>query len=105
VPGRLHVAFDPFLDVFDVLLGVLEISVEVALVAVHKAGSRRLRGVKRERPGTMLNASREVAGQCIRFGGGKVHILGTSFRVEFVERVLDWSAYNSEKLRFGDDWF
>jgi hypothetical protein len=47
MPGCFNVALDPFFDVLDVLLGVFEVFVEVALVAVDKAGFGGLGGFNR----------------------------------------------------------
>lgn len=81
-------AFNPFLDMRDVFLGVLEIVVHVALVAVEEVNLRRFAGLDRHRPGSVLDASCDVAWECICFGRGEVHVFGAGFGVEIVEWVL-----------------
>lgn len=92
VPGGFDVALDPFFDVLDVSLAVFEVFVEVALVAVEETGFGWLGWLDGQGPGAMLDAGCDVAWEGVGFGGGKIHVFGSGFRVEIIEWVLEKSA-------------
>lgn len=83
VPGGLHVSCHPFLDVRDVLLGVLErlregldVAVQLTLV-VEKIGLRnRACSFHRNGPGAMLQVGRDVVRSGVHVTGFQVHVAG-----------------------------
>jgi len=62
VPSGLDVALNPLLDVGNILLGVLEVLVDVLAVAVEHAWLWWLARLNWHRPRAVLDTSSEVAG-------------------------------------------
>jgi len=69
VPGRLDVAFDPLLDVLDVLVGVLELLVVGFIVRVEPVDRGWLAFFERHAPASVLDPGSEVAWEGICVGG------------------------------------
>lgn len=80
-------SLDPFLDVFDVLLGVLEVLADILAVRVKEVRAWWLARLDRHGPRAVLNASGDVVRAGICLGRLEIHVLGTSWRVEGIERM------------------
>ena len=59
----------PFLDMQNVLIAVLEVLLDVLLVAVEERGLRSLAFLLRGGPATDLNVGRNMIGSSISIGG------------------------------------
>jgi len=81
-------ALNPLLDLFNILLAVLEILVNRLGVAVKKARLWSFSGFDGHGPTSVLNICGEVTWEGICIGSGKIHVLRAGRGVERVEWVL-----------------
>lgn len=87
VPGGLNVALGPLLKGEQVLLAVLEVLHDLLLAAVEEGLDGGLAGLLLGGPATVLNVGGDVVGASIGVGDIDVHVVGTSWRIEWVEWV------------------
>ena len=88
VPSGLDVALDPVLDGKNVVVGVLEVLLDVLLVAVEEAGLGSLAWLLVSGPAADLDVGRDVVGAGIGVGGLEVHVVAASWGVVGVEWVV-----------------
>lgn len=87
VPCSLDVALGPLLKGEKIVLAVLEVLQDFLLVAVEESRHRCPAWLLAGRPRAVLDVGRDVVGSGVGVGDIDVHVVGTSWRVEWVEGV------------------
>ena len=87
MPSRLHMSLNPLLNMLNILLTILQILIHMLAITIQQASLRSTARLDGHRPGAVLDAGCEAAGEGVGFGGCEVHVLCAGRRVKGVEGV------------------
>jgi hypothetical protein len=85
----------PFFNVLDVFLAVLEVFIYTPLVRAQDTGLWRFSRLNRHRPRTVLDVGCKVSRESILVSCREVQVLGTRWRIEVIEWMLDNVSRNT----------